>query len=191
MSAIPNVLDVPEIRARVHRWTVADYRILAEDQPGFEHSELIRGIIVEKMSKTPLHDYLTGSIAALLESVVHPGCSVRQEKTLQLADSVPEPDVAVVHGTLAEFRDRHPTVAELIVEVAVTSLAADRAKAALYAEAGVGEYWIVLAEAGQVEVYRRPVGGTYLERRTYGRGEQIEGVEVTGGASVAVEVLFA
>ena len=42
------ILDVPEIRAQVHRWTVADYRVLAEDNPAFQHSELIRGIIVEK-----------------------------------------------------------------------------------------------------------------------------------------------
>ena len=191
MSAIPNVLDVPEIRAAVHRWTVADYRTLAEDQPGFEHSELIRGIIVEKMSKTPLHDYLTGSIAALLQDALRPGCSVRQEKSLLLTDSVPEPDVAVVRGTLADFRDRHPTAAELVVEIAVTSLAADREKAALYAEAGVDEYWIVLAEAGLVEVYRQPVEGAYRQRRTYGRGEVIEAVAVTGGASVAVDALFA
>ena len=55
----------------------------------------------------------------------------------------------------------------------------------------MGEYWIVLAEAGQVEVYRRPQAGGYRERRLYGRGEIIEAVEVTGGASVAVEALFA
>ena len=183
------ILDVPEIRAQVHRWTVADDRALAEDRLGYECSELIRGIIVEKEIKTPLHDYLTGSIATLLQSALRPGQSVRQEKSSLLTDSVPEPDVAVVCGALADFRDRHPTEAELVVEVAVTSLAADREKAALYAEAGVGEYWIVLAEAGLVEVYRRPVAGTYRERRTYGRGEIIEAVGATGG-SVAVDALF-
>ena len=185
-----SILDVPEIRASVHRWSVADFRALAEDQPGYEHSELICGIIVEKEMKTPLHDYLTGSIAILLQSALRPGWSVRQEKSLVLVDSVPEPDVAVVRGALADYRDQHPATAGLVVEVAVTSLAADREKAALYAEAGVGEYWIVLAEAGQVEVYRRPEASAYLERRTYRRGEIIETVGVTGGP-VAVEGLFA
>ncbi len=70
------------------------------------------------------------------------------------------------------------------------SLAADREKAALYAEAKVGEYRIVLAEAEQVEVYRRLEAGAYRERRLHGRGETIEAVGVTGG-SVAVDVLFA
>ena len=114
---------------------------------------------------------------------------MRQEASLLLADSVPEPDVAVIRGARADYRDRHPTVAELVVEIAVTTLASDREKAALYAEAGVGEYWIVSAEAGQVEVYRRPEAGVYQERRTYARGETIEAVTVTGG-SVEVGSLF-
>ena len=187
MSAI---LDVPEIRASVHPLGVDDYRALAEENPAFDHSELVRGIIVKKETKTPLHDYLTASIAVLLQGALRPGWSVRQEKSLRLADSAPEPDVAVVRGPLADYRERHPTTAELIVEVAVSSLAAAREKAALYAEAGVGEYWIVLAEAGQVEVYRRPEKGVYLTRRTYGRGEVIEEVSVTD-TPVPVEALFA
>ena len=183
------ILDVPEIRAQVHRWTVAEFRALAEDQPGYEHSELIRGIIVEKMGKTSLHENLTDSLAEYLRDHVRAGLWVRQEASLVFADSVPEPDVAVVLGTRQDHQEEKPTTAELTVEISVTSLAANREKAALYAEAGVGEYWIVLAEAGQVEVYRQPVDGAYRQRRTYGRGETIEAVGVTGG-SVAVDALF-
>ncbi len=77
-----------------------------------------------------------------------------------------------------------------MVEVAVSSVAPDRENASLYAEAGMAEYWIVLAEAQQLGAYRRPENGVYLERRTYGRGETIEAVDVIGGAFV-VETLFA
>lgn len=187
MSAI---LDLPEMRARIHRWTVAGYRALAEDNPDFRHSELIRGIIVEKEMKTPLHNGLTKRLYDLLLRRVPEGWAVRQEASLQLTDSVPEPDVCVVRGSEEEFFTRHPTTAGLVVEVAVTSVASDREKAALYAEAGVGEYWIVLAEAGQVEVYRLPDGGVYRTRQLYARGEVIEGVSVTD-EPVAVEALFA
>ena len=189
LGNMSTILDVPEIRAQVHRWTVADYRTLAEDQPGYENSELIRGIIVEKMGKTSLHENLTDSFAQYLRGHVRAGLWVRQEASLVLADSVPEPDVAVVLGTRKDYQEEKPITAELAVEISVTSLAADREKAALYAEAGVGEYWIVLAEAELMEVYRRPAGSTYRERRTYGRGEVIEAVGVTGG-SVAVDALF-
>ena len=184
-----SILDVPEIRARVHPLTVAEFRALAEDQPGYEHAELIRGIIVEKEMKTITHDKLVYLAAKRLRGAVRGTWWVRQEASMRLKDSMPEPDVSVVAGTRDDYDDK-PTTAALIVEVAVTSLAADRAKAALYAEAGVEEHWIVLAEAELVEVYRRPQAGAYRERRTYGRGETIEGIGVTGGA-VAVETLFA
>ena len=76
------------------------------------------------------------------------------------------------------------------MEVAVSSVAPDRENATLYAEAGILQYWIVLGETEQVEIYRRPVNGVYQERRIYGRGENIEDVTVTG-APVPVEVFFA
>ena len=45
----------------------------------------------------------------------------------------------------------------LVVEVSDTSLKMDRlTKAMVYAAAGVPEYWIVNARAGQVEVHRDP-----------------------------------
>ena len=42
------ILDLPEVRERVRRWTVAEYVALTEDNPFFRHSELIRGLIVQQ-----------------------------------------------------------------------------------------------------------------------------------------------
>ena len=184
------IFDLPELRARVRLWTVAEYEKLGDD-PAFRRTELIRGTIVNKMSKSPLHSIIATHINSWLVRTLAPEWYVRKEEPLRLSDSMPEPDIAVVRGTPKDFATRHPATAALVVEVAVSSVTPDRENAALYAEAGVAEYWIVLAEAGQVEVYRRPEGGVYLERRTYGRGEVIEAVEVTGGGPVAVETLFA
>lgn len=184
------ILDLPEIRASVHRWTVADYRRLTEDEPAFRHSELICGIIIEKMPKSPLHQYLTGLICEILRSCVRAGLLIRQEAPLQFADSVPEPDISVVHGAAPDFRTRHPATAELVVEIAVTSMVLDREKARLYAAAAVAEYWIVLGEEDRVEVYRLPVNGVYQTKRIYGRGESIEGLSITD-QTVPVESLFA
>ena len=61
-----------------------------------------------------------------------------------MRDSEPLPDVCVVAGNVSDFDHRHPSTAELVIEVAVTTAVADREKAAIYAEAGVKEYWIVL-----------------------------------------------
>ena len=69
----------------------------------------------------------------------------------------PEPDVAIVplHGpTNAAGR---PTSANLIVEVAESSLAYDRDhKGPLYAAAGIQEYWLLNLPEGCLEVYRQP-----------------------------------
>ena len=50
-------------------------------------------------------------------------------------DSEPESDIALVPA--GAYRDHHPDSAYLVVEVAETSLAADREKAEVYAEGGL------------------------------------------------------
>lgn len=102
---------------------------------------------------------------------------------------MPEPDISMVRGTLADFATRHPATAELVVEVAVSSVAPDRENASIYAEAGIAEYWIVLAASAAVEVYRRPENGVYQDVRTHGRGGTIPDVAVVG-AAVPVDALF-
>ena len=73
-----------------------------------------------------------------------------------MADSEPEPDLAVVRGPRADYRTAHPATAQLVIEVAVSSIEIDRVKALIYAEAGVPVYWIVCPQTKQVEVYRKP-----------------------------------
>lgn len=92
---------------------------------------------------------------------------------MSLSYSEPLPDLAVVSGSKADFRSRHPTTAELIIEVAVSSERPDREMAALYAEAGVKEYWIVLALKQQVDVYRKPLAGKYQERHLFTKDDEV------------------
>lgn len=182
------ILDLPEMRARVHRWTVAEYEKLGDD-PAFRRSELIRGIIIEKMSKSPIHSTITARLYVFFLRSIRQGYAVRQEQPLRLIDSMPEPDIAVTPGTLADFATRHPEAADLVVEVAVSSVAPDRENASMYAEAGVSEYWIVVGESKVVEVYRRPENGIYQEKHVYKPGESIPDVNVVGGA-MPVDTLF-
>ena len=72
-------------------------------------------------------------------------------------ESAPEPDIAVVRGSLADYRHAHPARPALIVEVAEASLRFDRIeKGSLYARAGIVDYWIVNLVDRVLEVYREP-----------------------------------
>lgn len=158
------MLNLPEIRDRISPVEVAQYHQFPEFNANGRRTELIRGIVIEKMSKSPLHSGLAKFLYDTLNAMVPPGFSVRQDQPLTLRDSEPEPDIAIVAGAAQDFRTRHPATAALVIEIAISSVGLDREKAAIYAEAGVEEYWIVLPVERRVEVHRRPESGAYLDR---------------------------
>jgi Uma2 family endonuclease len=87
------------------------------------------------------------------------GFHIREEKPIVLNDlSEPEPDVTVVRGTLRQT-PKHPTPANvvLVLEVSESTLAFDRGeKAAVYAESGIADYWLLNLRKRQLEVRRDP-----------------------------------
>ena len=145
------ILEKPEILRHALPLGVAAYGKMAELGLVNEKTELIRGVIFEKMSKSPLHHFLLETISEILKKALPDGLVLRNEAPLSLTDSSPEPDVAVVHGPRSDYRRQHPATARLIIEIAVSSEALDREKAAIYAEAGVEEYWIVLPDRAVIE----------------------------------------
>ena len=186
---MPAILELPEVRERVSPLTVDEYHQLGEFNEHRRRAELIRGIVIEKMSKSPLHSFIAKALYDLLVQLVPAGYLVRREDPLTLADSEPEPDVAVVKGTPADFVAAHPRTAELVVEVAVSSPGLDRENASLYAEAGVKEYWIILGLDKQVEVYRRPERGLYSEKHLFAAEVLIECSSLPGVRLRLVDVL--
>ena len=177
------LLDLPEIRERVMRVSVADYHRYTEGQ----RTELLRGIVIEKMSRSPLHFAVAHRLSKLIASQLSSELTMFQERPITMEDSEPEPDIAVVAGKEELFLKCHPTTAELIVEVAVSSREIDRVKALIYAEAGVKEYWIVCPQEKQGEVYHKAGGQGYAEQTTFAAPGVIEcaalpGVRVDLGA---------
>lgn len=169
------LLELPEIRQRVSPMSLEDYHRLGEYNANGKRTELIRGIVLEKMSKSPLHASLIKWLYNQLSTLVPPGFIVRFDNPLTLADSEPEPDIAVVRGADRDFFTAHPTTAALVIEVCVSSATLDRAKAAIYAEANIPECWLVLAsEQWRVEVHRQPSEGRYQDIHNYYPGDVIE-----------------
>jgi Uma2 family endonuclease len=70
----------------------------------------------------------------------------------------------VVRGRIRDDGHAHPSKPVLIVEVAESSLRLDRLrKGALYARAGIADYWVLNLPEDVLEVYRQPVreGGVW------------------------------
>ena len=184
------LLDVPEIRELVSPLSVAEYHQLGEFNENGRRTELIRGIVIEKMSKSPLHCYVASELRRIVESQVSAEFTVFYQDPITTTDSEPEPDVMVARGAQKEFRTAFPTTAELAVEVAVSSLKIDRLKAQIYAEAGVREYWIMCPREKQVEVYRQPGATGYAERTVVAAPAVLECAALPG-LRVDLAALFA
>ena len=183
---MPAILELPEVRKRVSPLSVEEYHRLDEFNERGRRTELIRGILIEKMSKSPLHSFIAKAVYDLLFRLIPSGYVVRRKDPITLSDSEPEPHVAVVKGSHAGLVNSHPGTAELVVEVAVSSPDLDREHTSLYAEAGVKEYGIILDRERIVEVYRRPQSGQYEEKHTFGERETLQCSSLPG---VHVEVV--
>lgn len=179
MSAVmtPTTTTPPPAAAAVPkpwRWSRDEYHRLGEH--GFfrgKRVELVRGEII---AMSPVGEpHVRGVVLAMeaLRAVLPPGHYIRPQMPLDFgADGEPEPDLALVAGTL---RDPvvMPTTAALVVEVSDTSLHYDTTtKVELYAAANVPEYWVVDLVNRRLLVFRDPAavsagGTTYRTLLTY------------------------
>lgn len=131
-----------------------------------ENVELLRGIVVTKMAKSPLHEFVVLSLMKILLAVLPKGFEIRLGAPLTLGDSELEPDISIVKGEPSDWVKEHPRTAHLVVEVAISSEAIDLHKADIYAEAGIREYWVVRPEQRVIDVYRQPTREGYLSKAT-------------------------
>ena len=146
--------------ARTRRWTRIEYEKLIDlgiFRAG-ESIELIGGELIVSEPQGALHYTAILKTARALEVVFGAGWVVRTQGPIGLDDdSEPEPDVAVVRGSLEDYRAAHPSRPVLTVEVAESSLAGDRErKGGAYGRAGLADYWIINLIDRVLEVYREP-----------------------------------
>lgn len=149
------------INVEPRRFTVEEYAKMGEAgvfRPG-ERVELIEGEIVPMSPQNPPHAFRTERLTSLLVMTFGKTHGVRVQLPLTLSGySEPEPDFALVRLELGGTFERHPTSADLVLEVAHSSLSFDRGeKASLYAKAGIPEYWIINLAKQRLEVRRQPM----------------------------------
>jgi Uma2 family endonuclease len=153
-----------------------------------ERVELIQGVLVKRSPQEAPHASTVQKLTKLLMTRLQERGSVRSQLPLALSDDTePEPDVAVV--PLGDYETEHPHTALLIIEVADSSLKKDRGKAAVYASAGIAEYWIVNLGARTVEAYSSPEGDRYAEVRTLRTGDTLRPLALPDVAIAVAEIL--
>lgn len=136
-----------------------DAGILGED----DRVEMLHGILVSMSPQSEPHAHAVQTLNRWLVRACSDDLVVRPQLPLTLGDSEPEPDLAIVHAKDLR-RGEHPSTALLVIEIAGDSLRKDRTvKAALYARAGISEYWIIDLAGRRVHVSRDPDAnaGTY------------------------------
>jgi Uma2 family endonuclease len=148
-------------------WTVEDYYRLSElgILDGDDRTELIIGQIVIMAAKGTLHvvalQLLTHKLAAQLEQIA----LIRTQDPIRLNDfSEPEPDLAIVKGTILDYTQHHPRPEDiyLVVEIADSTLKTDcEVKDKLYAQAGITDYWVIDIKNRQVHIFREPTSTGY------------------------------
>jgi Uma2 family endonuclease len=192
--------EIQQTTVELRKWTREEYDrmldcgILDEDS----RVELIAGEIVTVAPQKSPHATAVGLGNDAMRLAVGPEFHVRSQMPLALGpDSEPEPDLAIVRGTIRDYADAHPDHAMLIIEVSDSTLAHDRVrKGSLYARSGIPEYWIVNLPSRLLEVYRDPApdpaapfGYAYRQRLSFGPEDRVSLVAIPG-AEIAVADLL-
>lgn len=142
------------------KWTVDELRHAFDaGRFGFDaRIELIDGEVIMKTPASPGRCFGIQATAQALRAIIPPTHHVRTQAPLVFQPhSIPEPAITVVSGNIRDYKHDHPTTAALVVEVSDSALRRDQiTKAAIYARAGIAEYWIVNLVDRVLEVHRDP-----------------------------------
>ncbi len=155
---------------------VAEYHKMAEvgilEEKGIE---LIKGEIIKMSPIGTQHAACVKRLNQLLNQALDSSYIIGIQDPIQLGNlSEPEPDLTLLKPRDDFYQNQHPQAHDVlaIIEVADSSLAYDREiKGKLYAEAGIGEYYIVNLNTHTVEVYQAPYPDGYTIQQEVSKGE--------------------
>jgi Uma2 family endonuclease len=148
--------------AQAKRFTLDEYHKLGE--LGFfhedDHIELIRGEIIQMVSKGRVHETCLRNLLRELPRLVGDRATLQTQAPIVLPpNSEPEPDFAILKNRDDNYLLAHPESADilLVIEVSDSSLDYDRdVKMPLYAEAGISDYWVFNLFDNYLECYSEP-----------------------------------
>ena len=168
----------PETGVARRLFTVAEYAamadagILRED----ERIELLAGEIVRMAPIGDPHLFSIDSLTTLLVPALLGRAIVRELRSIRLDEhNAPQPDLTLLRPR-DDYYAESATAADvlLVIEVADSSLDFDLGpKAALYAAAGIPEFWVANLRTGEVVAHSDPEGAQYTTIHTIPTGNAI------------------
>ncbi len=156
------------------KWSVEDYhRMIEAGILSDRRVELVEGEIIEMSPEGPLHVFVNDKTAEYLRQRLKGLAKVREAHPITLANSEPEPDIAIVRLPDTVYLTHHPYPKDIywLIEVADSTLAEDlRIKKKIYARAGIAEYWVIDVQAKKITIFRQPQEDNYLTVQEIERG---------------------
>jgi Uma2 family endonuclease len=163
------------------RWTRAECaRLEAAGLLDQEHLELVEGELIDKMGKNRPHVNALVRMQVWLhkvfgETLVNPEAPIDVSPEDNPTNE-PQPDIIVLKRDISYFESAKPGPQDLdlVVEVFDTSLNFDlTVKAALYARAGIADYWVLDVPGRRLIVHRQPQSGRYASIMVYNEHEAV------------------
>jgi Uma2 family endonuclease len=162
--------SIESLSTNLKYWTVQDYYRMSDlgILDSNERTELIAGQIVLMTAKGTAHVITLQLLANHIQAQLGTTALIRTQDPIRLDNfSEPEPDLAIVKGTILDYAEHHPVSEDiyLVIEVADSTLKQDcQVKDKLYARSNIAEYWVVDINNRQVHLFRDPTATGYTSQ---------------------------
>ena len=179
---MPDTHAMPDVqhRSASHKFDADTYYKMGEAGilASHERVELINGDVLDMAPIGQDHEGATNDLNTLLVFAFGANGIVSVQNSLRLDNfKVPQPDFVVLRPRADRYRTGSrpsPVDALLLIEVSDSSLEYDSTiKLALYAEAGIAEYWIVNLRQKIVEAHRQPGPDGYADRTEHTQADTL------------------
>ncbi|MEA5569044.1 Uma2 family endonuclease [Anabaena sp. UHCC 0399] len=142
-----------------YKWTIERYhRAIEAGIFDAQPIELLRGDLIVIPPEREPHAYYNTEAADYLRTLLGERVKIRDAKPITLPnDSEPAPDIAIVKPLGEIYLEHHPYPENIfwVMEFSKATLSKDLGeKKAIYAEAGIIEYWVVNLKTPQLQVFR-------------------------------------
>ena len=177
------------------RFTVDDFMLMGKvgifkDE---DRVELIDGEVIRMNRIGPGHSGRVMRLNAKFSRALGDRVIVNVQNPFQFRPrGQPQPDVMLLRPREDFYTTSHPTASDtlLLIEVSDSSLAYDReTKAAVYAQAGIQDYWIVDLVNMQLLVHRQPVDGVFRSVQALGEEDSVQPLAFPDVAIAVSEIL--